>query len=1628
MKKNQKLIRLFAIISLFYAFTVSKVCAQLSISGEISVCVGVEVVYEPSIDNPAYIYTWTVDPLSLGNGVVLFGSYTGANIQWITAGTANVVLNISDPSSGGAVIHTANLLITIHEKPLPYITSEVWLGCQPIDWEPPSRNPTITTPTFDEVNCHLVCANSTVRYSGVGASTSTFTWSVVGAVSTSVVSSSEIDITWGTPGGGMITVTETTESGCSASNTICVEVIEKPKAQFIPIPFVAPEATIEICRYGEVFLVDASMGSPEAPIVSWLWDWGDGSYTSTSPGGMITPVTHQYNDPGGFTISLVVTNTCGCTDTFKMSVRVSESPAPVIACPRVVCPGERTKYTIDNPCNEHLWTVEGGTILGSDMSSVEIVWDAVNPAVGFGYVSYTTRCEPCPTTVTEAVPVVIPNAKIFGPDNVCLNEQYVYRMPKWPTTEFEWEVIPSGAADLQATDQRNEIAVTPLTTGSFTLQVRYKNTVLLCKGVSKMDITVKPQATIDGNATLCEGASGIYTISSGTANWTLYDATNTTIATGSSPSFPYTFSTPGNYRIAATSSTMCPPDDFFITVVANPPTPTLISGPDKACKGIPKRYEAGPVIPGTTFKWGATGGADVNVGIGGHTYIKFDDLPATVWAVRVTTDGNACESDTIFKTVYPEVPLVNISGPDTVCHSTYNEYSITYTEGDFYEWSVYPEYLGSVSVNGSNTADILWNIPYTLPGATAWLTLKVWKCGNMHRDTFEVFVLKSPVIDSIILESDTVCSNNEATFKVYTTPDITSSGGYTINWGDGVSTTGAILPPLTGGYYAFSHTYTTDGMSTPTFFTPSITIYDANGCVSNITAIVPTITVMPRPISWISPGGIGVFCDTEPWSQLLTATVTTGLGGTNTFLWTPGGETSTTKTVSTPGTYTVTVSNDVFGCTSTASVTIIEEPCEELLCTDPSPIITNVTKESLCDGTINITTILAGAPYTSATWSVPPGVTETSSTPTAVSAVADVAGAYTFHYHLEYGDECFLDSFITVIVPYIPDLRYGITCNQAAGKYNVELIDHSTQYAGAISTWTYTDDAYTPLGTGPGGITVLQDGGTTETYYLIIDDGPGGSPACTTSVVVNVPYFPTVSIAHTGGVNPGCEDDVIYSFEYDIAPLSPSGLSFLWDFGDLSSNASSANPINKVYGGDGTFTPSLAITDEYGCIATDTFFSITTTENKYKGDISASPVPACMGDPVTLSYVPILLAPPPPPYPLYYAWYMELEAIGYSTTSTYNVFYPGGYWVEGSDDFGCKVQSENMAIVDIIQVPQIAISGRTEQCVNQEFTLWVQDYGIDYTIEWFLVGSATPFATGTSVTQTISVPGTYTGYAVITHTASGCTYTSEDFTVTVHPPPATPIPSFDVLSCDPYLLELTATGVPGVYNWSNGMTGDVITTPHGGLYRVILTDENGCRVDTTILTPKDLREYLWVFPDGCFCNIQTQAPYIIGPIIPLDYWEWIKNSSADVTGSGLMPIYPVSSGNTYNMLLQNEYCTVVSETMYYQSDTCTGGIDSDYGEEYKPGNNGSYRNGNHLLLSPNPANTHLMADYTIIPGASERYIIITDATGRIVSKHRLDYDKGQLTLSLEQYHSGVYIVQLYRDGVMVGSSKLTVIK
>ena len=110
---------------------------------------------------------------------------------------------------------------------------------------------------------------------------------------------------WGTYN---VTLTTTSDQGCTESTTLPVVVNEGPTANFTTS---VPSA----CSPMEVLFSDSSVSSTGA-INDWLWNFGDNTFNDGA-----NPL-HSYEEPGLYTVELTVTDNSGCSSSVMHDVEV----------------------------------------------------------------------------------------------------------------------------------------------------------------------------------------------------------------------------------------------------------------------------------------------------------------------------------------------------------------------------------------------------------------------------------------------------------------------------------------------------------------------------------------------------------------------------------------------------------------------------------------------------------------------------------------------------------------------------------------------------------------------------------------------------------------------------------------------------------------------------------------------------------------------------------------------------------------------------------------------------------------------------------------------------------------------------------------------------------------------------------------------------------------------------------------------------------------------------------------------------------------------------------------------------------------------------------------------------------
>ncbi len=209
-----------------------------------------------------------------------------------------------------------------------------------------------------------------------------------------------------TGGNFLVLLTVTSDSGCTSYFSQNVIINEQPRAEF---------QALNTCVGQSVFFSNTST-SITSPIISYLWEFGDGDTSSS-----INP-SHTYS--GGvntYNAQLIITSANGCKDTLQSDIKINNIPIANFTNSVILCQGNSISFSDAS-------TVTGDTISGWLWDFGDGTIDSVqNPVHSFAtsgtknvqLVAYSpTSCPSAPYTVTLNInesPVAA-----FSTSDICL--------------------------------------------------------------------------------------------------------------------------------------------------------------------------------------------------------------------------------------------------------------------------------------------------------------------------------------------------------------------------------------------------------------------------------------------------------------------------------------------------------------------------------------------------------------------------------------------------------------------------------------------------------------------------------------------------------------------------------------------------------------------------------------------------------------------------------------------------------------------------------------------------------------------------------------------------------------------------------------------------------------------------------------------------------------------------------------------------------------------------------------------------------------------------------------------------------------------------------------------------------
>ncbi len=1255
----------------------------------------------------------------------------------------------------------------------------------------------------------------------------TYTWQVTSGAPTAFIGNPFI-ITWDTVSLATLTcyITDATGS-CKDTITELIALEDKPLASFTTTP------NTNVCPTVPITFNSTSVGGN-----SYTWDFGDGTGTAGAS------VVHSYTAAGTYTVTLLVETLtfqekCGCTDTQTAVITVNAGTVPTITstCKQMLCPGDTASYCVTPLCPPYNWTVNGGTIVGSNTNDcVKILWN--NPPINYppSVTVLAGNCAgQCSNTATLPIPVLYNNIPIIGKTVVCASSSETYTIMSIPGTFYKW--TNSGGIFFTSPDSNAttiSIFTGPGVGTTHTITCMYNNPITGCSGISNIVITKQPAFKIGFTAPYCVGSSGFAITQDGSnANFTITNSLGyiPTSTFNNTSNITNTWVLPGSYDIAASpiiSTNYCTPNDVFGVTVNDTPTLAVITGPTTACPGVNGQYNISSNINGGTFYWAVSAGGTIVSQMGTH-----NDSIIVNWtapnndSITVYQIVNGCISS--IQTIY----IGNLAPPVLASGTTFGcvDQNFPYTAvnsfpAGSYTWSIKPVNGGTIiNGQGSDSINIQWHGSTLAPTTTN--TVYVTTCSGVDSIIVTVGTPPPVVINSI----GNLCSGQTLTASITGV----AYQWYVNNVPIPSSNTQSIIINA-GGMYKVEVFQVIGGCASKASINvlpvtyPGLLIPCGSGDIYNLppdTTVLRYCIGVPLsvPLNIINGGGWSI-----QWYRNNFATpVGTGISYTATNF----------------GTYFLTASNGL-GCVDTIGYIKIDTIC----CT---PTYTIAITDAGCD-VKNFYDTITPTPTTNfpIRWCFGDGAS-TVETVDSTTHKYEFAGQYNVCAYTKVligADTCAVFNCKLVDVNLVAKFDTTIVCGA------VNLFDQSTffgaAYAGYTTTWAAT---------GPGPITFTPSINAANTtmnvtvagvYNVTLTISKNGCVS-TIGQALFVPYA-NVSITSPNVICAGTQAP------FSATPFFTTS-TYAWNFGDNATSFIANTNHSYPAPPPNAYVVTLTTEDQFGC--KDTAIKNVTVINAPPLTITPDQN-ICLGDSALLVVTPGVFTT--------FNWFRNTAP--FTAPNNDSIYTPqqGAYYVIGTAlNGGCKLTSP-VTNVYLNQLPGLDIKGPELNCLvagNVNVQLYNNVFCATCAYNWTAQGSAISLSVTDTLNLSFTNTGAYSYVLEIIDFITGCVVIDTYCVVVGEAPNVIAFTGPTPFACSGNIATFAVIETPAntdyVYNWSTGSTDSFITTSVAGFYNVLVTNQsNGCNTNLSYFIQNAPNVAL--FPKGCDTLCDTIPLFIPLPI------------------------------------------------------------------------------------------------------------------------------------------------------------------
>lgn len=945
------------------------------------------------------------------------------------------------------------------------------------------------------------------------------------------------------PGLGTYNVTLIDSSYCGIKQTtISVQIITPPTAGF-------SLSADSVCQGSVLTLTNSS--TPNAN--QFTWDFGDGSGAYTVYD--FSSQTHTYTTPGNYTVSLVanISGATGCASTLTKSVNVKPTPvANFTLTANNFCDSAIETFTNTSTglISTYHWTFGNG-----DTSVLQTPLPVNYHSSGNYTVTLTvTGTNSCGANATSPVNVYqSPNAGI-SPFTACVNTSGTFNdisttAPGDFLTSWNWDF-----GDLTASANAQNPSHTYADTGNF--KVRLTVTTTFCQNTDSILARVNPFPVANYTQDSLIGCTPLNVNFTNTSTggityaWTFGDGASSASDTTVLHTFvnPSVNDTTYHILLTASAATGCSTTHTTDVTVYHSAHAAFTTDYVVNCSPLPIQFTDAS-IGATGYSWNFGDGSTSTLQNPSHPFVNNSLFIKTDTTVLTISSANGCTS-TVTQSflIYPAPNFSFVGVPsDTGC-TPLNISFVASSGGAMYQWDFGD---GASSLTQSPTHTFLTNgNADSIYQVTLICTSPFW-CKDTN--SFDILVHPTPIA-SYTSSLNAGCSPLTVSFTDQSTMANTS----TWNFGDG-NTSAATSP---------SHTFVNNTNATITY-NVSLVVTTANGCTDTMIQqmdVYPEVTAaFPAIASACSP---------------FTISTTNNSINANTYNWDFGDGASSTQATPlhtyTNATvadlnYTITlIAQAATGCadTATAPITVYYKPIANYSVvsdTGCSPFA--VTFNDLSSGGIandwvfGDGSVLNGIASPLHTYLNLTGATITDNVRLIVSssnACTDtLTSTITIYPQV-------VANFIGQMSGCSPLTLSLINQSGNANNYNWDFGDGSTS-SQVNPTYTYINNS-------------------TTNNNLNVTLIASSNAACSDTVQKAIAVFYKPQAAFTTNVSTGC-----HPLSINFTDQSIGAMHYFWDFGDLSSIDTAANPSHVFTNTTSipiTYTVKLVTTTNDGCVDT----------------------------------------------------------------------------------------------------------------------------------------------------------------------------------------------------------------------------------------------------------------------------------------------------------------------------------------------------------------------------------------------------------------------------------------------------------